>query len=149
MVNANDRTLRLFHQPSTESEAKKSNSEQKADSLSRDAKATTSSGQLTENKSNQNPACDVQKSSEDTILSSSQSPAFSPPFLIHKLQDLVNRHQWLGVCFNSDGEYIVAGSETNDLQNIYIWDKNLGNLIKILEGPKESLVDLCVSFYKI
>lgn len=36
------------------------------------------------------------------------------------------------------------GSAHKAEHNIYIWDKNMGNLVKILEGPKEPLDDLTV-----
>jgi hypothetical protein len=38
----------------------------------------------------------------------------------------------------------ALGSAGKAFHNIYIWDKNMGNLVKILEGPKEGLEDLCV-----
>lgn len=37
-----------------------------------------------------------------------------------------------------------TGSAHKAEHNIYIWDKNMGNLVKILEGPKEPLDDLTV-----
>jgi COMPASS component SWD1 len=40
---------------------------------------------------------------------------------------------------------ISLGSAHKAEHNIYIWDKNMGNLVKILEGPKEPLDDLTVS----
>ncbi|KAI8577441.1 hypothetical protein K450DRAFT_251655 [Umbelopsis ramanniana AG] len=64
------------------------------------------------------------------------------PKLQNKFQDLVNRIQWNQVCFSPDGEFIIGGSAHKAEHNIYIWDKNMGNLVKILEGPKEPLDDL-------
>ena len=43
------------------------------------------------------------------------------------------------------GEYIGSGHKAE--HNIYIWDKNIGNLVKILEGPKEPLDDLSVLLF--
>ncbi|KAF1804493.1 hypothetical protein FB192DRAFT_1047610 [Mucor lusitanicus] len=64
------------------------------------------------------------------------------PILHNKFQDLVNRIQWSQSCFSSDGEFVIGGSGHKAEHNIYIWDKNMGNLVKILEGPKEPLDDL-------
>ncbi|KAI8371652.1 WD40-repeat-containing domain protein [Radiomyces spectabilis] len=64
-----------------------------------------------------------------------------PTFQV-KFQDLVNRVQWSQACFSADGEFVIAGSAHKAEHNIYIWDKNIGNLVKILEGPKEPLDDL-------
>lgn len=40
---------------------------------------------------------------------------------------------------------LFVGSGHKAEHNIYIWDKKMGNLLKILEGPKEPLDDLTVS----
>ena len=68
----------------------------------------------------------------------------SEPELQQKFQDLVNRIQWAQACFSCDGDYVVAGSTAQAGHHIYIWDKNMGNLIKILEGPKDGLLDVTV-----
>lgn len=62
--------------------------------------------------------------------------------LEHKFQDLVNRTPWNQCSFSSDGDYVIGGSGHKASHNIYIWDASAGNLIKILEGPKDSLEDL-------
>ncbi|CAO3625363.1 unnamed protein product [Cunninghamella blakesleeana] len=64
------------------------------------------------------------------------------PVLQNKFQDLVNRVQWNQGCFSSDGEFVIGGSGHKAEHNIYIWDKKIGNLVKILEGPNEPLDDL-------
>ncbi|KAI9306634.1 WD40-repeat-containing domain protein [Cunninghamella echinulata] len=64
------------------------------------------------------------------------------PVLQNKFQDLVNRVQWNQGCFSSDGEFVIGGSGHKAEHNIYIWDKKMGNLVKILEGPNEPLDDL-------
>lgn len=53
------------------------------------------------------------------------------PEPMQKLQDLVNRTPWKKCCFSGDGEYIVAGSARQHA--LYIWEKSIGNLVKILD----------------
>ncbi|KAF9434531.1 hypothetical protein BGZ76_007859 [Entomortierella beljakovae] len=65
-----------------------------------------------------------------------------PPEQIHKFQDLINKIQWNQCCFSSDSDYVIGGSAHQAEHNIYIWDRIGGNLVKILEGPKEPLEDL-------
>ncbi|KAF9935111.1 hypothetical protein BGZ65_003483, partial [Modicella reniformis] len=65
-----------------------------------------------------------------------------PPEQMHKFQDLVDRIQWNQCCFSSDADYVIGGSGHQTKHNIYIWDKIGGNLVKILEGPKEPLEDI-------
>ncbi len=77
------------------------------------------------------------------VLPSSQNKNLpnSDPEPLQKLQDLVNRTLWKKCCFSGDGEYICAGSSRQ--HSIYIWDKNIGNLVKILHGTKgEVLLDV-------
>lgn len=64
------------------------------------------------------------------------------PIFKNRFQDLVNKIQWSQTCFSADGEFVIGGSGHKAEHNIYIWDKNIGNLVKILEGPKEPLDDL-------
>ncbi|KAI9146419.1 WD40-repeat-containing domain protein [Paraphysoderma sedebokerense] len=121
VINASDRTVRVFHIPSL------------VPSPSKSVKSCTSK---TAGKSS--PI----KGEEEPLME------YSPPILMHKLQDLVNKYQWIGACFNCDGECVIAGSVSRAQHSIYIWDKNLGNLVKILEGPKEGLADLCWHPYR-
>jgi COMPASS component SWD1 len=63
------------------------------------------------------------------------------PEPLQKLQDLVNRTLWKKCCFSGDGEFICAGSSRQHA--LYIWEKNVGNLVKILHGTKgEMLMDV-------
>ncbi|KAF0034759.1 hypothetical protein F2P81_012517 [Scophthalmus maximus] len=65
------------------------------------------------------------------------------PEPMQKLQDLVNRTPWKRCCFSGDGEYIVAGSARQHA--LYIWEKSIGNLVKILHGTRgELLLDVAV-----
>lgn len=55
--------------------------------------------------------------------------------LEHKFQDVVNKLSWNHVAFSSTGDYVTASTYNN--HDIYIWERNHGSLVKILEGPKE------------
>nr|XP_002129816.1 retinoblastoma-binding protein 5-like [Ciona intestinalis] len=63
------------------------------------------------------------------------------PEPIQKLQDLVNRTPWKKCCFSGDGEFICAGSAKQ--HQLYVWEKSVGNLVKILQGVRgEQLLDV-------
>lgn len=61
--------------------------------------------------------------------------------VVHRFQDLVNRTPWTGIGFSGDGEYVFAGAAHKAAHNIYVWDRGAGALDKILEGPREPLID--------
>ncbi|PRT55213.1 Set1 complex component swd1 [Wickerhamiella sorbophila] len=59
-----------------------------------------------------------------------------------KFIDLVEKHQWVASATSPSGELILGtGRGTND---VYMWEGNLGSLVKIFEGPKENLA--CIDF---
>ncbi|XP_047339034.1 protein RBL-like isoform X2 [Impatiens glandulifera] len=61
--------------------------------------------------------------------------------LFRELQDSITRIHWKAPCFSGDGEWLIGGSANKGEHKIYIWDR-AGHLVKILEGPKEALIDL-------
>ena len=63
------------------------------------------------------------------------------PEPIQKLQDLVNRTTWKKCCFSggSESDFICAGSARQNA--LYIWDRNVGSLVKILHGTKGEIIN--------
>lgn len=84
---------------------------------------------------------DLVLNSQDRIIRTIQIPNLSEDpdtidFVVeHKFHDVVNRLSWNHVAFSSTGEYVTASTYNN--HDIYIWERNHGSLVKILEGPKE------------
>eukprot|EP01097_Dermamoeba_algensis_P002717 TRINITY_DN2070_c0_g5_i1.p1 TRINITY_DN2070_c0_g5~~TRINITY_DN2070_c0_g5_i1.p1 ORF type:complete len:427 (-),score=64.60 TRINITY_DN2070_c0_g5_i1:13-1242(-) len=62
--------------------------------------------------------------------------------LCREYHDVVNKVQWRKCCFSSDNEYVVGASSQSAEHKIYLWNREYGGLIKILEGPKEGIMDL-------
>ena len=93
-----------------------------------------------------NESHDLLVSSNDRCIRLYSVNNSNPPTMISKLKlkDLVNRFHWSTVTFSGDNEYVVAGTQSKEKHNVYIWDKCSGNLLKILEGPSEGLKDLSV-----
>lgn len=61
--------------------------------------------------------------------------------LFREFQDSITKMHWKAPCFSGDGEWVIGGSASKGEHKIYIWDR-VGHLVKILEGPKEALIDL-------
>ena len=61
---------------------------------------------------------------------------------MQEFRDVVNQLRWRKCTFSCDGDYIVGGSAEEAKHNLYIWNPLDGQLLKILEGPKEGLLDL-------
>lgn len=74
---------------------------------------------------------------EDLKHCGSQCLQYSKEF-----QDRVNRVQWRAACFSGDGEYVAGASVVKGEHKIHIWNSKTGQLARILEGPKEGLIDL-------
>ncbi|RDW87588.1 hypothetical protein BP5796_03282 [Coleophoma crateriformis] len=91
-----------------------------------------------------NSGRDLVVNAQDRIIRTIQLPNLSAKDLDpdtidieveHRFQDVVNRLSWNHVAFSSTGEYVTASTYNN--HDIYIWERNHGSLVKILEGPKE------------
>jgi COMPASS component SWD1 len=60
---------------------------------------------------------------------------------VHEFQDPVNKTQWKTCFFSPDGEHIIGASAQKAQHDLYIWSRTGGQLMKILEGPKEGVMD--------
>lgn len=55
----------------------------------------------------------------------------------HTFSDVVNHVQWKTCCFSAGrGDFIIGGSAEEAQHHIYIWDRHMGQLLRILEGPR-------------
>ncbi|KAG2498136.1 hypothetical protein HYH03_003894 [Edaphochlamys debaryana] len=61
---------------------------------------------------------------------------------LREFQNAVERTPWRGACFSCDAEHVVGAAATKALLHLYIWNRPLGNMERILEGPKEGALDL-------
>ncbi|EPQ32340.1 uncharacterized protein PFL1_00536 [Pseudozyma flocculosa PF-1] len=78
----------------------------------------------------------------DAALAAKRRKVDTELVVLHKYQDLVNRTPWNGIGFSGDSDYVVGGAAHKAAHNVYIWDRSAGTLVKILEGPKDSLIDV-------
>ncbi len=58
----------------------------------------------------------------------------------------VKRNNWKTCRFSANSDYVIAGSADKAEHHIYIWDRESGHMVKMIEGPKVSLA-LYVSMY--
>ncbi|KAL0914007.1 hypothetical protein M5K25_017504 [Dendrobium thyrsiflorum] len=88
-------------------------------------------------------ALEERSSSFDNLQGTEKLKAVGSKCLIlqREFQDAVTKIQWKAPCFSGDGDWVVGASATKGEHKIYIWDRS-GYLAKILEGPKEALIDL-------
>lgn len=61
--------------------------------------------------------------------------------LFQEFQDSITKEHWKSPCFSGDSMWVVGGSASKGEHKIYIWGRD-GLLVKLLEGPREALVDL-------
>ncbi|RXK41961.1 hypothetical protein M231_00682 [Tremella mesenterica] len=73
-----------------------------------------------------------------TLSVDSRTGALAP---VHRFQDLINRTPWHAIAFSGDAEYVMGGAGHKMAHNVFIWDRDSGSLVKVLEGPREPLVD--------
>jgi COMPASS component SWD1 len=68
----------------------------------------------------------------------------SSPILIHSMgefHDAVNRVQWRKCCLSSNGEYVIGFTGEKSSYRVYIWNRDGGQLTKMLEGSGEGVLD--------
>ncbi len=54
--------------------------------------------------------------------------------LVREFQNAVERNQWRSVSFTADSENLAAAAYSKTEHIIYIWNREWGNLTRILEG---------------
>jgi COMPASS component SWD1 len=59
-----------------------------------------------------------------------------------EFQDVVEKLHWKKCLFSSDNEHVIGGSAQKAEHKVYIWSRHSGHLEKILEGPKEAILDV-------
>ncbi|DBA90420.1 TPA: hypothetical protein ACH3X1_003693 [Trebouxia sp. C0004] len=62
--------------------------------------------------------------------------------LLREFRNEVERWQWRGVAFSNDDEHVIGASNAKNEHIMYVWNAVVGNLERILEGPKEGALDL-------
>lgn len=92
-------------------------------------------------------SCSIDGKSIVVNVSDRTLRVFSYPLVVkYKFQDLIDRMNWIQAKFSNNGDYVIAGSGGKSKHNLYVLNAQEGNLIKMLEGPKEGFVDFSVSF---
>ncbi|CAI7806746.1 unnamed protein product [Closterium sp. NIES-53] len=80
--------------------------------------------------------------SADEVVARGKQRAVVAVTCVKEYQDAVNRVHWRSACFSGDGEFVVGGVAARGEHKIHIWNRAFGQLVRILEGPKEALADL-------
>ncbi|WWC92371.1 uncharacterized protein L201_007328 [Kwoniella dendrophila CBS 6074] len=83
----------------------------------------------------------ITSASDRALRLLSVDPLTSALTPLHRFQDLVNRTPWHAIGFSGDGEYVMGGAGHKMAHNVFIWDRESTVLIKVLEGPKEPLIN--------
>ncbi|KAI8822258.1 WD40-repeat-containing domain protein, partial [Fimicolochytrium jonesii] len=65
-----------------------------------------------------------------------------------RFQDSVNHLSWKECLFSADGEFVIGASDITYTQRIYIWNRHVGNLVKVLDKDKDGLVQIAAHPYK-
>lgn len=52
------------------------------------------------------------------------------------------RSLWRSVCFTHDDEYVAAASSSKKTHNVFFWKRHDGKGQGVLEGPKDTIVDM-------
>lgn len=65
-----------------------------------------------------------------------------PQDCLGEFQNVVDRLQWRSVCFSEGGEYVAAAAAIKAEHHIYVWSVDSKEQAKVLEGPKEGVVDI-------
>ena len=58
--------------------------------------------------------------------------------LVREFQNAVERNQWRSVAFTADSEHLAAAAHSKTEHIIYIWNREFGNLTRILEGSHQT-----------
>ncbi|PNW85636.1 hypothetical protein CHLRE_03g195750v5 [Chlamydomonas reinhardtii] len=61
---------------------------------------------------------------------------------VRDFQNAVERTPWRTAAFSADSEHVVGATAAKSQLLLYIWNRPLGNMERILEGPKEGVLQL-------
>ncbi|EFJ41726.1 hypothetical protein VOLCADRAFT_98253 [Volvox carteri f. nagariensis] len=61
---------------------------------------------------------------------------------VRDFQNAVERTPWRSATFSCDSEHVAGATAAKAQLQIYIWNRLLGNMEHLLEGPKESALEL-------
>jgi hypothetical protein len=65
---------------------------------------------------------------------------------LQEFSDSVNRNQFRKCVFTSRGQFIVAATAEKSEHDLRIWSI-MGTFVKQLQGPKQGIFDIAVSFH--